>query len=561
MPLCPAPVLRWFIPAQPGTGGGLVPAAGYKFKFYEPGTLDPATIYTDAALSVPYPAPSNTAVLDSEGKALVYLENGKTYDARVYNASDVFVYGPIEGILGSGSLGMTAADSFADLQTADTSYKYCYIPGYYAAGDGGQGVFYIGANTAPDGGYIQSSTFDPSKSWYRIPDEDGFVRAASFGFDQSSGSNFTTQMQAADAYCVTNSRPLLIDVGSSTAELGAMTFNAPRVVFVGRGIKGLNTVPAITFNSLVEGTPEFLFERMTVTLNNKAQKVYPEWWNAAGDGATDDLAKLNAMFASGAKEFFLLDKDYEVTAAPTLPATGTIKSLGTITEGGGPIYHVKPGVWVLNSVGLIKAQDLESVNNVTAGLDVIAGNDITADRHLTAGEGSGAGHVKFKAGTGTVRPFAVGRYGQNLGSASTSGTVETDLLSVNIVANSLVNNGDSLLMWTSLDFPTLSSGAAPVIRVYLDTLVIFTYSYTQLSVAFKSVFQLRVWKAAANSVKAHGVILNNYDAAEINNVAFGSGAVTLTSDALLKVTGEEGGTGLGGAITQEGMFVNFERAV
>src|SRR3989304_7652316 len=144
MALMPSPVLRWFVAAQAGTSGGLVPAAGYKAKFFDSGTFVAATIYTDAALTVPY-SPANQATLDSEGKALIYLANNKAYRLQITTPADVQVWLQ-DNIIGQGAVGLTNAANFDGLKTVDTTLnQLCYIPGYYAAGDGGQGMFYVGA--------------------------------------------------------------------------------------------------------------------------------------------------------------------------------------------------------------------------------------------------------------------------------------------------------------------------------------------------------------------------------------------------------------------------------
>lgn len=50
------------------------------------------------------------------------------------------------------------------------------------------------------------------------------------------------------------------------------------------------------------------------------QKVYPEWWGAAGDGVTDDTAALNAAFTSGASRVLLTRAQYIFSNSLTIPS-------------------------------------------------------------------------------------------------------------------------------------------------------------------------------------------------------------------------------------------------
>jgi hypothetical protein len=465
--LSPWVVFRWFVPAVGGSG--LVPAAGYKAKWFEAGTTTAKAIYD--ADDVIYPSPSNTAILNSEGFAVIKLGPGG-YKLQVTRPDDSVVHTQ-DNIIGVATFGTGFAASIAELRTINTNVNtYTYVAGYYVPGDGGGGMFFNETSAAADdGGYIIASTYDASKRWFRIDDDNGDVRAASFGFIQDTGSIQTVQLQAADAYAAASGFPLRIAVGSSTAQIDAMTFNAPEVIFNGRGLRGVLAVPAVVFNGLVKGLPlAFLFERMTVTLANPAQAAHPEWWDAKRDGVTDDLAKINAMFASGAEEFVFSDGDYEVTAPPTYPAGGLIKSYGTVTEGA--TVHIQPGFWQRGVDGLIRTELLKVDEHVVGSLNV--------ETDVVAGSEAGPGLLKQRVGSGAtdISP-AVSTYNMEALKAGKSATGAAgpgiDLMSKQLDLNSLVDSGDAIRLTAGGSFSgTILGNDTLTLFIYLDGTVIAT---------------------------------------------------------------------------------------
>jgi hypothetical protein len=373
------------------------PAAGYVLRFFEAGTANPKTIYTDPGLTTPFPSPSNQAVLNSQGFALVYLGIGG-YKMQVLDQSLTVVYTQ-DNIIGEGSFGTGFVNSFEDLKNVDPNLNhFTYIAGYASPGDGGHGMFYVEASSVPaDGGYVQDSNVDPTKKWFRIPDENGDVRAASFGYLPDVGTIQTSQLIAADAYAASMGARLRIKSGIA-AQIGAMTFTAPRVVFEGTGIKGVLTVPSVNFEGIVEGPLTRLFTRMNVLFSGK-QISYPEWFGAdTANSAGDNDAPL-AAWADAGGSLVLPAGTWNITDAKAflegLPCVFT--AYGVLN---GNTYAFGPGLWVPTTV---RAQSILFHNDrflEDSGSDKItADRDFGAVRDLTAGRDAS-----------TVRDLTVGRH-------------------------------------------------------------------------------------------------------------------------------------------------------
>jgi hypothetical protein len=271
---------------------------------------------------------------------------------------------------------------------------------------------------------------------------------------------------------------------------------------------------------------------MTVTLAHPYQAAHPEWWDAKRDGATDDLAKINAMFASGPEEFIFSDGDYEVTAPPTFPATGLIKAFGTVTEG--VTTHVYPGLRFLDTASIMRAGTLQSDASILAANNVVAGGD--------AGE---SGYLEGRAGTGTKKFRSGGLLGHDLANKTTASGAATQLGAIDVPANTLVTDGDTLDLragGSATDFDVLN-----VIAIRMGTTVIATVNLgndTSFNGAGEWSLHCRIIKTAANVVRAVLEVVTSaaYQAGvagtgNLANADFVSGtvAVTLTSDQTLNI--------------------------
>ena len=425
-----------FQPIVPMDGGTYSIAPGYKATFYAAGTTTPKTIYQNPGLSVPYPSPSWVAVLDDQGSALIYLGAGG-YKLVLTTAGDVPVPGwTIDNIQGGSSFGTGFVNSFAELAAVNTTLNpYTYIGGYYEPGDGGEGMFYnVTSSDSADGGYIQTSTFDTTKRWFRIPDESGKVRTASFGAIGLS-VNHTDSVLAADSYAATYGLTLLVN---TPARVNNMTFTAPSVEFVeGAFIRGW-TAATVTFNGTVYGPDAIIFSHtigggLDVVLANASQQSNPYWFEASPDASgAENLAAMTKWLAAGAGVFVVPGGDYTYT--------GTFPTVDTPTLFYGTINGERQGIQ-------FGAND--SVARFGSFTASDGGNSISGDGAggmLTDGNWSVSGELNVgKAGTG-VSYYRVGgslaRSAPTYGSVAFAGT--TPIYSQVIQANSLSRNGDKI---------------------------------------------------------------------------------------------------------------------
>lgn len=465
--LMPSPVFRWFVPAQNGTG--LVPAAGYKAKFYAAGTDIEKTIYE--LDGTPYPSPSNEAELNSEGFAGILLGPGN-YKLVVTDPDDATVYTQ-DNISGDGSFGTGFCETVIatddpptnGLAQVDTANKFTWCAGYWAIGDGGHGFFWNEeSNDADDGGYVIASTFDATRRWFRVQDEDGWVRAMSFGYVGTRSELLTDELLAAATYCQTNDRPLRIGPGdSATFGVTGQTYSlyVPACHFEeGAALNTVSGVTEVRIYGIVTGPSEQIFFGTTPVVFPTSQVLKnPEWFGASVD-ADDNTDALNLWFASmeaDAGAYQLPPGDWEVDALGdvNLP-TAPLILLGKINAG----EEALPTGARFPDDSKLRIGTVEFPNNATltersgadgefsgrlytsglnSALSIIGTENVTAGSYVQAGT-----YVRANFGTGTGYYRAAGFSLRSIGSTSTSGGGLDNMLSVLLLANSVSTNGDRI---------------------------------------------------------------------------------------------------------------------
>ncbi len=490
MSLMPQTPFQWFIPATTGTG--MVPAAGYLVKYYAAGTTTPKDIYIDVDLGTPYPSPSNTAVLDANGRALIYLGAGG-YKMVVCMPDGTPVYTQ-DNISGESSFGTGFAASYASLADVNSTLNgYTYIAGYYTPGDGGEGMFYNKESSdAADGGYIQVANDNNLKRWFRIPDENGDVRAASFGYCGSG--ELTSNLLAADAYAYGIGARLRIQKDVCTS--GAITLTAPTVAFNQNAALYANGAGTLTILGNVEAGGWDLFSSWTtVNLQYSRQESRPEWfgaslsnsdaanvtafdkWKAANAGifiVPPDLWPYTGTFVpeSSRVTIFLgevggrisgtyygpanlLSGNLSLTLTGTFGLTGNLTLTGNIT-GTGNI--TRTGTFTLSGAAQVGA--LISDDNVAAATDITAGSTITAGNAVIAGGNpSLPGYVQARAGTSGRAYKAAG-----------SGNIVLGAGDATLEEGALVLGGD----YIKIICAGTTDVAAPVITVTVGGRTVFT---------------------------------------------------------------------------------------
>lgn len=581
--LGPCAPLRWFVPAQNGVG--LVPADGYFFKFFESGlgTGFPKTVYTDASGN-PFPIPSNTVELNSEGYAVAYFGSG-VYAAQITDpdGAQIAFIDPYIGAGGGGGVGFSALESIydqddseinllAEIDTAQNKIVYC--AGYFAPGDGGAGYFYsVDSSTPEDGGYCFASTFDTNKRWFRVPDESGIVRAAAFGYIPTRAEVLTTKLQSADAYAASIDATLLIEAGNEALIDDDITFAAPVVQAATGARYNINENGlSVTFQCVFKGQRELFFSDPTTVVVFSTFQVNdsPEQFGASltSGNAADNTDALNRWIAAGGGAYvlppgtWLTDGSFTGSSAQPIIFLGETTTefktgayfpddskfrLGTVEFANGPTL-------TSTSSKIIDDEDLEVQGDLTVG-GVVTGTLTVEDEVIT--DLVTAIDVTSQAGTSSKR-FKVGgrifNYTNTTGIA-TSGTGETDLVSTTIEADMLEADGDSLEIHGGGTGST--SGNTIVLKYYLGTNAVLSMTCRGNS-STRWFSKATITKHGTDLVMAVGWwTLNTLtDASAANVIASdqsGNVAVTLTGANTLKMTG----TCNAGSITQKSMFVDY----
>lgn len=549
---------------------GLRPNIGGTVTFSAAGTTNAQAVFTDPQLTVPYPSHSNVVSLNSWGYAVIYLSPiaYKYVEADSFG-NPVFYQDNFNGGTSFGSTGF--ADNIADLKLVDTNTdEFIYVAGYYTPGDGGEGSFYNKtSSTADDGGYAIQSTFDPSKVWFRIPDEDGNVRAASFGFIPSNAGDQTAQLMAADAYAASIFARLLIQ-GGGAATVNTMTFVSRYVSHAANGV--FNSAATLKFNGTYEADSEEKFGPLVTVVFSTSQVSYATWFGF--NTASPDNTTVAARWVAAGGGTLILPPDAWNYANPTtfpwpqvpvilqgtlvgtsvtypvglrLPDLSNIRLNKIILQNGIILGNFSTTGFQVNGdfnvtgnqtvVGSILAQIISSNTTLNAQTNVIAGLNVEAGTN-----GSG-GYLLAQAGVGSQYFKASGRFPPVLGAGNTT-----------IPANTLIAIGDSL---SCVITGSIISGTSILnVQVAFGSL---NLSSGPLFAGLKSgaahwvaIVNIRV--TGTNTVFMDGALtVDNLDAVASNNcvrVTSTTASLVLTTpnDIAVTVTGNSGG---GGAQTSQ----------
>jgi hypothetical protein len=477
--LMPSPVFRWFVPT---TGA---PAAGYKAVFYDGGTATPKTIYQDNLNPpTPYPSPANTAILNSEGWAIIFLGPG-TYKLVVTDPFDSPVF-QMDDISGEGGFSSGFVDTVLDLPTASLASKFVWVSGYYETGDGGHGFFYLADSSDPDnGGYVINSS-DGGKRWFRINDEDGSVRAAAFGYVGTRAEDLTNKLLTAGNYASGQDRLLRIGPGTDaflTYPFALMTFYANGGIHFEPGsmLTGSGTPFTIQIYGAATGSPEQHFTNLPVEFWTPQTNANPEWFGARAQSFTDNTAAFTKWLACLAEHFILPAGTWGYTNTTTFvfPAKpmnlyGTIHAITTGSDIPPGVHYPDPSIFSLDQItlkgGAIITDDgatgVDIVGKVAINGEVTVTDNINSTGNIIAGV-DGNGQIQSNAGTSSVSFAAGGNYGTANGTASTTGTGEVDLLTFGIAANAIVSVSDRLIATASGTY--IGSTGDKTVRMYAGT--------------------------------------------------------------------------------------------
>lgn len=278
----PRPVFLDALGQEPNSGGSVA--------YYESGSDVPKAIYSDNTLGV---AIANPQPLGIDGRSVaangVWLGLG-SYRVRLYDidGAEIWTVDGIEGTTNSASGGSSlVAETMADLRALDPAAAEAVILlGYYAAGDGGGGVFRwsAGSLSADDGGAVVEPDAGGAGRWLRQFTEEATVRM--WGAVPGLSGNNEVNILRAQSFCTFSSQVQTLCIGAGTYALGAdltltgaytlrvmhgasFSADAPRVVTIDTDYVKMETMESIC------GTD--------VTLEwDMNERCKPEWWGVTG---------------------------------------------------------------------------------------------------------------------------------------------------------------------------------------------------------------------------------------------------------------------------------------
>jgi hypothetical protein len=589
--LMPSPVFRWFVPANTGTG--LVPAAGYKAKFYSAGTSTPKSVYDDN--DTIYASPSNEVTLNSEGYAAIRLGEGK-YKIVITDPFDVVKYTQDnisgEGSIGTGLVATVIASDDTGLKDVDPVNRFVWCSGYYAVGDGGHGFFWNETSSTPDDtGYVIASVVDSTKRWFRVPDEDGSVRAASFGYIGTKSGNLSSQLLAACAYSTSYNKRLLIGPGS-TAIIGTDTndfymYTSGIHFENGSMLTGTGAFTNCVIFGQATGTPEPHFAGFQAKFQTAQANQNPEWFGGSNMGLdnTAAFAKWFACLPNGGV-FVLPPGDWYYSNTntfpyPTLPLLlyGTVHAASTGSNIPTGFYFPSDSRFrfhqaLFNTGGTITdngSGGFGVVGNIltSAGSRIDGGDVITSLGDMIAGFGAAAGKPYGRIGTSGLQYAASGQIYSYIGSEINTDPVHTEvnLLSFSLPAHSIIGDGDRLTLMIGGRMDTPANNINRRIRILIGTVTLFDVTLQPATGAGTTI--LTQWTARVELVqkstttfRAYGAIVTNYTnsgasvnqssaACDINDVC------DWTTTQVIQVKGTATGSGF---IAQDAFNIDYHPA-
>lgn len=168
------------------------PYAGGTINTYVPSTTTPKTTWSDSAGTV---ANANPVVLDSAGRAIIW-GNG-AYRFVVKDAGGNLIY---DQVCGTAEADVVQLSTIADLRAYSGPATGAMVLGYYAASDGGGGLYAVlaGDATADNGGTV---IVDGSGRHWHLQRQGHAVSVKQFGAKGDGTTNDTAAINACIAAC------------------------------------------------------------------------------------------------------------------------------------------------------------------------------------------------------------------------------------------------------------------------------------------------------------------------------------------------------------------------
>lgn len=273
-----------FVPAQWFTTAGDAALSGGILKFYEVGTSTPKAVYADYLKTT---AIGSEIELDAGGRATIFLDG--LYRVALYDAEDVLVSGPIDGIGGGSTSGEGTAlfvSLYDDLRALDgDDARAAVLEGRLANGDGGAGLFVWDAlETAADddGTILVPATLPASGRWIRVRDP-GSLDPRWYGCTVDGTTDDAAAFAAALAASAALGSPVVLAGGTlRMASTIAATAGSSLRILPGAALTGgSGVVLGIPTGCKFEGADDCFAGGLTASFGTLVAEPNPAWWNRA----------------------------------------------------------------------------------------------------------------------------------------------------------------------------------------------------------------------------------------------------------------------------------------
>ena len=298
-------------PKFKATDGVGVPYAGGLLYTYAQGTSTAKAAYTDVNLTT---SATNPIVLDSNGEAAVYLKGKYKLILKTSAGVTVWTLDNVQGM-----------------------------------GDWEEGKYYVDAAETDQG--VVGSGNSIAAHLATIGSENAILK-----FANTSGTT-TTSYTISTAIIIPANVRLEIEPGALLA-------------------KGTGS-PTLTINGTVDEDIRQIFSGWAVgnVTFGKAQKVYPEWWGALGDGSTDDSTAINSAIAA-------MTNGGVVSFGP-LTYMGNVVLYSNITLQGSGIYKTVLKAPASSGADVIKGKDFATLTGTAKATPETRGANFTSIRDMT----------------------------------------------------------------------------------------------------------------------------------------------------------------------------------
>lgn len=301
-----------FVPAQWFTQAGDAALSGGVLKFYAVGTSTPKDVFADymRATSI-----GSVITLDAGGRATIFLDG--LYRVALYDADDVLVSGPIDGIGGGSTSGEGSTlfvSLYDDLRALDgDDARAEVLEGRLANGDGGAGLFVWDAlETAADddGTILTPATLPASGRWVRVRDP-GALDPRWYGCTVDGTTDDAAAFAAALAASAALGSPVVLAGGTlRMASTIAATVGASLHIIPGAALTGgSGVVLGMPTGCKFEGADDCFAGDLTASFGALVTEPNPAWWDRTTGEEKVTLA-LASVLSSGTR--VIIDRVYSM---------------------------------------------------------------------------------------------------------------------------------------------------------------------------------------------------------------------------------------------------------